>query len=62
MARMMARYMRRSRLFTGLQIEHARRDAGERVQDPHGHVQVRGVRRQPFVPHPDRKGQDGGGR
>lgn len=44
--------------FTGLQIELARRNIGERVQEPYRDVQMRGVRRH-YLPHFDRKGQDG---
>lgn len=45
--------------FTGLQIELARRNIGERVQGAYRDVQVRSVRRQSFLPHFDQKGQDG---
>lgn len=48
--------------FTGLQIELARRNIGGRVQGAYRDLQVRGVRGQPFLPHYDRKGQDGSSR
>jgi len=46
--------------FTDLQIEHVRRNIGGRVQRAYRDLQVRGVRKQPFLSHHDRKGQYGG--
>lgn len=48
--------------FTDFQIEHARRDIGERVQEADRMVQVRSIRQQPFLSHYDRKDQDGSSR
>lgn len=43
------------------QVEFARRDAGRRVEEDDGDVQVRGDERETVVSRADQKGQDGGG-
>lgn len=47
--------------FADFQVEFARRDAGRRVEEDDGDVQVRGDGRQALVSRADQKGQDGGG-
>lgn len=47
--------------FADFQVEFARRDAGRRVEEDDGDVQVRGDERETLVPRADQKGQDGGG-
>lgn len=47
--------------FADFQVEFARRDAGRRVEEDDGDVQVRGDERETVVSRADQKGQDGGG-
>lgn len=47
--------------FADFQVEFARRDAGRRVEEDDGDVQVRGDGRETLVSRADQKGQDGGG-